>query len=142
MGNCSGCNYACSDEYRGFFDPEPYIDLPYITSEDVMYIRTCFDYLGPEDESVALSPLREHVRNLPIYVQDLLETFIGETHISFSQFYQVMRPRVIEMKRVSGEYQTERTEVDVSCLLWPLRHGERAQRKPETRLYNSEMVLE
>ena len=114
MGQASSCNTVP-------FDANPYVDPPAITLEEVLQIRKCFEYLQPEagvlDMGAVNNPRLKHF----LYMEDVLEELqTRQQPVNFDAFFQVMKPKIAELKVMQGDSVVlENTSTNASCLFCP-----------------------
>ena len=113
---------SCGDEVTAFEFSE-FVDMPYITAEDVHHIKACFDYLKPVNGVVSKSSIQSHLSSTPEFAQDLVRVLEEhEADLSFSDFFAIMKPKLIKLKNLrEGTVDSENTSASVFCLLFPYK---------------------
>ncbi len=130
MGQGTSCS-QCAPDNNEVFDPSPYVDVPSVTREDVMQLRVAFDYLSPKNGHVNMR--KAHFRDVDsAYMRDLLRE-VETSDMTFDDLYRLMKRRIVEAKRSSGQPIMESSAVNASCFICPYaKHVERSDRQPSS----------
>lgn len=128
MGQSQSCN--CGPQPAPF-SADQYIEEPYISREDVENIHNCFEYLSPKNGVVALSSIQDHKNEAPAYMQELIyEIEERKSDVNFDEFFDIMRPKVLEMKRLpETSVIREDTSTSVFCILCPYKKSDNLSNK-------------
>lgn len=129
MGQGTSCS-SCAPENNEVFDPNPYIDSPSVTREDVMQLRVAFDYLSPKNGHVSLR--RGNGRDVEsAYLKELMREMETDANdMTFDDLYRLMKRRIVEAKRQPSQPILESSSVNASCLICPYaKHVDRADRQ-------------
>lgn len=113
--DCSSCSV------NDLFNPDHYVQLPNVTREDVLQLRSAFLFFEPWGGHIHLDRLPPNHNN------DLLKSFFkGYREVSFDDFYRVMKPKLVERKAKLQEESIdfENAMVNVGCFFWPTKEGE------------------
>jgi len=115
--NCSHCSEGDNDP----FDASPYVDLPYLTREDVLQLKTAFDFLCPQHGIVSISKAKTR-GSVPSFLRAVLTEAEKEgSEITFDDLYRLMKGKIVERKRNGREplADLEGGSMNASCLLCP-----------------------
>jgi len=127
MGKVQSC--SCTQEPAPF-PIEEYLDPPYINSEDIYQLKTCFDYLGPRNGIVSRREIAKVKHSAPAYMEEIVDSIIQrDADITFDDFYTMMKPKIIEMKSMPEQNVVmENTSTSVFCFFCPFRAGKASKR--------------
>lgn len=128
MGQLS-CSH-CSEGENDPFDPAPYVDLPYLTREDVLQLKTAFDFLCPQHGLVSISKAKTR-SSVPYFLRNVLREAEKEGSVmTFDDLYRLMKGKIVERKRSGREplADFEGGSMNASCLLCPYAQREETPR--------------
>jgi hypothetical protein len=102
---------------------EKYVNLPFMTKEDVYQIKNCFEYLNPKGGVVELDRLDRDLEDFPEYMQDIIQDMKAlNTQVTFNDFFNIMKPRIIAMKNLPDDsIIMENTSTSVFCVICPYK---------------------
>ena len=100
---------------------DQYVDPPSINREEVLQIRKCFEYLQPVKGVVLLNTLDTQRYKSFVYMEEVLEELVQVREpVTFDVFFQVMKPKIAQLKMTQGNSVVlENTSTSVSCLFCP-----------------------
>jgi hypothetical protein len=102
---------------------EKYIQLPFVTREDVHQVRNCFEYLGPVNGLVDVNKINEEIESFPHYMQEIIDEIKALDHqVDFEEFFKIMKPRLAALKNLPDDSVVmENTSASVFCVLCPYK---------------------
>lgn len=115
--SCSHCSEGDNDP----FDASPYVDLPYLTREDVLQLKAAFDFLCPQHGLVVIAKAKTR-SSLPSFLRTVLTEAEKEgSEMTFDDLYRLMKGKIVERKRSGREPLAEQEggSMNASCLLCP-----------------------
>lgn len=115
--NCSNC----SEGERELFDPAPYVDLPYITREDVYQLKAAFDFLNPQHGLVCIRRAKNR-SSIPSVLRSVLVEAENEApEMTYDDLYRLIKGKIVERKRTGREplMDADGGSMNASCLICP-----------------------